>query len=246
MPVVGAVVLLIQFCFAYHVLRTGRPYWWMFIIMAFPVMGCVIYYFVEVFPGSREHRKARKAARALARALQPDADLKKRAEELEICGSLDNKLALAGECMSHRMFVEAAKLYESCLTGAYAADGAILFSLARAAVEGGDWQRGAEVIARVKAAAPKLRPLELRLLEARIHEGRGEYDAALAVYREILPAFVGLEARYRYGRLLLRIGRHEAAMEMFDEVVKHAKRFASSIEEEEQWAEAARQAIVAQ
>jgi hypothetical protein len=246
MPIVGAVVLLIQFCFAYHALRTGRAYWWMFIIMAFPVMGCVIYYFVEVFPGSREHRKARKAARALARALQPDADLRKRAEELEICGSLDNRMALAAECMSHRMFVEAANLYESCLAGTYAGDGAILFALARAAVEGGDWAKGAQVIARLKAAAPKLRPLEVRLLEARIDEGRGEYDAALAVYREILPAFVGLEARYRYGRLLLRLGKREAAMEMFNEVVKHAKRFASSIEEEEQWAEAARQAIGAQ
>lgn len=246
MPILGALVLLIQFCFAYHALKTGRPYWWMFVIMAFPVMGCVIYYFVEVFPGSREHRKAHKAARALARALEPDADLKKRAEELEICGSLDNRMALAAECMNHRMFAEAAHLYESCLAGAYAQDGAILFGLARAAVEGGAWAKGAGAIARLKAAAPKLRPLEIRLLEARIHEGRGEYDAALAIYREILPAFVGLEARYRYGRLLLRLGKHEAAMEMFNEVVKHAKRFASSIEEEEQWAEAARQAIVAQ
>ncbi len=243
MPIVGALVLLIQFCFAYHALKTGRPYWWMFVIMAFPVMGCVIYYFVEVFPGSREHRKARKAARALARALQPDADLKKRVEELEICGSLDNRMALAGECMNHRMFAEAARLYESCLAGAYASDGAILFSLARACVEGGEGAKAAQVIARLKAAAPKLRALEVRLLEARVHEGRGDYDAALAIYREIVPAFVGLEARYRYARLLLRLGRQEAAMQMFDEVVKHARRFASSIEEEEQWAEAARQAI---
>jgi len=242
MPIVGAVVLLIQFCFAYHVLRTGRPYWWMFIIMAFPVMGCVIYYFVEVFPGSREHRKARKAARALSRALQPDAALKQRAEELEICGSLDNRMALAAECMSHRMFAEAARLYESCLAGAYASDGAILFGLARAAVEGGDWAKGAQAIARLKAVAPKQRPLEVRLLEARLHEGRGEYDAALALYREILPAFVGLEARYRYGRLLLRLGRHDAAMQIFEEVVKHARRFSSPLEEEAQWAEAARQA----
>jgi hypothetical protein len=243
MPIVGALVLFIQFCFAYHVFRSGRPYWWMFIIMAFPVMGCVIYYFVEVFPGSREHRKARKAARALARALEPDADLRKRAEELEICGSLDNKLALAAECMNHRMYAEAAKLYESCLAGAYANDGAILFGLARAAVEGGDWRKGEQVIAHLKIAAPKLRPLEVRLLQARIHEGLGEYDPALAIYREILPTFVGLEARYRYGRLLLRLGKQEAAMEMFNEVVKHAKRFASSIEEEEYWASAARQAI---
>jgi hypothetical protein len=246
MPIVGAVVLLIQFCFAFHALKTGRPYWWMFVIMAFPVMGCLAYYFIEVFPGSREHRKARKAARALSRALQPDAELRKRAEELEVCGSLDNRMALAAECMSHRMFAEAARLYESCLAGAYASDGAILFGLARAAIEGGDWAKGEQAIARLKAAAPKLRPLEVRLLEARLHEGRGKYDAALALYREILPAFVGLEARYRYGRLLLRLGRQEAAMQMFNEVVKHAKRFGSSIEEEEQWAHAARQAISAQ
>jgi hypothetical protein len=246
MPILGAAVLLIQFCFAFHALKNGRPYWWMFIIMAFPVMGCLIYYFVEVFPGSREHRKARKAARALARVLEPDAGLRKRAEELEICGSLDNRRALALECMNHRMFAEAARLYESCLAGAYAADGAILFSLARAAVEGGDWSKATQVIARLRAAAPRQRPLEVRLLEARIHEARGDYDAALAVYREILPAFVGLEARYRYGRLLLRLGRQEAAIEMFNEVVRHARRFTSGVEEEEHWAEAARQAIVGQ
>jgi hypothetical protein len=244
MPILGAVVVLIQFCFAFHVLKSGRPYWWIFIIMAFPVMGCVIYYFVEVFTGSREQRKANRAARAIARALEPDAELRKRAEELEICGSMDNKLALAGECMAHGMHAEAMRLYESCLNGAYAGDGAILFGLAKAAVEAGDWDKAAATLARLKADAPKTRPLDARLLEARVLEGRGDTDAALAVYRELVPAFVGLEARYRYGRLLLRLGRNDAAMEVFNEVVKHAKRFTSAIEEEEQWAAAAKQAIV--
>jgi hypothetical protein len=181
--------------------------------------------------------------RNLARALQPDADLKKRAEELEICGSVDNKIALAAECMNHRMYPEAIKLYESCLGGGWASDGAILFGLARASVEAGDWGKAGSAIARLKAGAPKARPLEVRLLEARVLEGRGESDAAIAVFREIVPAFVGLEARYRYGDLLLRLGKQEAAMEMFNEVVKHARRFTSSLEEEEQWASAARRAI---
>jgi hypothetical protein len=244
MPVIGGVVVLIQFCFAFHALKTGRPYWWLFVIMAFPVMGCIIYYFVEVFPGSREHRRANKAARALARVLQPDADLRKRAEELEICGSIDNKLSMAAECMNHQMYVEAAKLYESCLNGAYASDGKILFGLAQAAVEAGDWTKAGAALARLKADAPKMRPLEARLLEVRVLEGRGETDAAIALYRELIPVFVGLEARYRYGSLLLRLGKQEAAMEMFNEVVKHAKRFTSSLEEEERWASAAKQAIV--
>jgi len=243
MPLIGAVVVLIQFCFAFHVMKSGRPYWWIFIIMAFPVMGCVIYYFVEVFPGSREHRRANQAARSLARVLQPDADLRKRVEELEICGSVDNKLALAVECMSRQMYADAAKLYESCLNGAYAADGAILFGLAKSAVEAGAWSKADATIARLKKDAPKMRPTETRLLEARVLEGRGENDAALAVYRELLPVFVGLEARFRYGSLLLRLGKTEAAMEMFNEVVRHARRFTSSIEEEEHWASAARRAI---
>jgi hypothetical protein len=243
MPIIGGVVLLIQFCFAYHVLKTGRPYWWIFVIMAFPVMGCVIYYFVEVFPGSREHRSANRAARALARALEPDADLKKRAEELEICGSLDNKLALAAECVNHQMHAEAMRLYASCLNGAYASDGAILYGLAKAAVEARDWAGAKAAIGKLLADAPKTRPQEVRLLQARVLEGTGDNDAALAAYRGIVPTYVGLEARYRYGSFLMRLGKNEAAMEVFNEVVKHAKRHNSSIEEEEYWASAARQAI---
>jgi hypothetical protein len=243
MPIVGAIVLLIQFCFAYHALKTGRPYWWVFIIMGFPVMGCVIYYFVEVFPGSREQRRAAKAARAIARVLEPDAELRKRAEELEICGSVDNRMALAEECMLHQMYAEAIKLYQSCLNGAYANDGTLLYGLARAAVEAGDWARAASALERLKSVAPRTRLAEVRLLEARLLEGRGENDAALAAYRTLIPQFVGLEARYRYGRLLMRLGKNEAAMQMFNEVVKHARHHSSAIEQEEQWAEAAREAI---
>lgn len=243
MPIVGAIVVLIQFCFAFHVLKSGRPYWWIFIIMAFPVMGCVIYYFVEVFPGSREHRRANKVARSLARVLQPDAQLKKRAEELEVCGSVDNKIALASECMSHQMYAEAIRLYESCLQGPYAADGTILFGLARAAVEAGEWDKAGPALYKLKTDAPKMRPLDVRLLQARVLEARGETDAALAMFRELIPVFVGLEARYRYGELLLRLGKQEAAMEMFNEVLRHAKRFTSAVEDEERWASAAKQAL---
>lgn len=243
MPLIGAVVLLIQFCFAYHALKTGRPYWWIFVIMAFPVAGCIIYYLVEVFPGSREQRSANRAARKLAQVLQPDADLRKRVEELEICGSVDNKLALAAECMNQQMHPEAARLYESCLNGVYASDGAILFGLARALVEAGEWGKAGMALVRLKSNAPKFRPLEAQLLEARLLEGRGENDAALSAYRRLIPVFVGLEARYRYASFLLRQGREDAAMEVFNDVVKSAKRFSSSLEEEERWASAARRAI---
>jgi hypothetical protein len=85
--------------------------------------------------------------------------------------------------------------------------------------------------------------MERRLLEARLLEGREDTEAALAAYRDLLGVFVGQEARFRYGSLLLRLGKQEAALEVFNEVLTHARRFASSIEEEERWTVAARQAI---
>lgn len=243
MPILGGLILLIQFSFAYHVLKSGRPYWWIFIIMSFPIMGCMIYYFVEVYPGSREQRSAYKTARKLVRVLQPDAELKRRAAELEICGSVDNKMALAEECIEHTMYDEAISLYESCLNGAFATDGALLYGLARAAIEGEKWEKAAATIARLKADAPKTRPQDVQLLEARLLDGQGRNDEALAAFRTLIPIFVGLEARYRYGELLMRLGQTEAASQMFDEVLKHAKRFASSIDDERRWVAAAKQAI---
>lgn len=244
MPLLAGLLLLIQVSFAFHALKTGRPYWWIFVIMSFPVMGCMIYYFVEVFPNSREHRSAHKTARKLARAFAPDAELHRRAEELEICGSTDNKLALASECSAHGMHDDAIKLYESCLHGVFQNDGALLFDLARASVEGQDWLKATATLARLRTAAPSLRPLEVRLLEARILEGQAQTDAAVAIYREILPAFVGFEAHCRYGDLLHRLGQHEAANQVFDEVIKRAKRFKTTIDEEQEWLSFARRSIV--
>jgi hypothetical protein len=244
MPIFAGLVFLIQFSFAIHAYKTGAPRWWIFVIFGFPVMGCVAYYFIEVFPGSREHRSARKVARKLVKKLQPDADLKRRAEELEICGSVDNKIALARECMEHQMYSEAASLYESCLQGAFSRDGTLLFGLAEAAIEGGLWDKADPVLAHLKADAPKVRPLDVRLFEARLHVGRGETEAALAIYRELIPVFVGMEARYRYGELLLKLGQQEAANHMFNEILAHAKRSSALVDEEQEWVAAARKSLI--
>ena len=100
MPVLAGLVFVIQLCFAFHALKTGRPYWWLFVIMAFPVMGCILYYFIEVFPASRESRRVAKAMRAVSRAMDPDRTLNERLADLEACGSVDNRMALARTCIA--------------------------------------------------------------------------------------------------------------------------------------------------
>ena len=55
MPVIGGVILLLQISVIIHAMKTGRPYYWIFVIMAFPVIGCLIYFVVELLPGQGSH-----------------------------------------------------------------------------------------------------------------------------------------------------------------------------------------------
>ncbi|MBK7674261.1 MAG: hypothetical protein IPJ27_05545 [Candidatus Accumulibacter sp.] len=99
MPLIIAVTVLVQAFFVWHVFKTGRPYWWALIILSFPLIGCAVYYAAEVFPGSREHRTARGAAKKILHAIDPHAEVKKKVQDLEACASIHNKVALAAECV---------------------------------------------------------------------------------------------------------------------------------------------------
>src|SRR5512134_114851 len=104
MPLLIGLTVIIQICFVVHALRTGRPTYWVFVIMAAPVIGCVAYYFVEVFPSTRGSVEAERAVtsaiRNIGKAVDPTRDLRQRAADVETCGSVENRLALARECMA--------------------------------------------------------------------------------------------------------------------------------------------------
>jgi hypothetical protein len=68
--------------------------------------------------------------RTLAKALNSGKGLRKRIADVEICGSVENKLALAQECIQQKMLSEAVALLRDCLTGIYGDDAGIRFGLA--------------------------------------------------------------------------------------------------------------------
>lgn len=243
MPAVLILTVIIQACFVFHVFKTGRPYWWAYIILGFPALGCIVYYFVEVFPGSREHRSARKAVRDIAKAMKPDAELQRRAEEVQICGSVENKVSLAEECVSGGMFDEAVKLYQSSLSGPHATDPSLLYGLARAQFHSGHYAAARGTLAQLEQAQPAFKPGEVRLLHARIFEGLGDSAGALDTYEKLVPSSVGLEAKCRYALLLKSLGHTKQANSVFEDVLLHAKRFNISHDDERQWVALAQRSL---
>jgi hypothetical protein len=242
MPILGGIVLLIQLCFAYHALKSGRPYWWLFVIMGFPVMGCLLYYFIEVFPSSPESRSAQKAARVIAKALDPDKDLRARVADVEACGSVENRILLARVCMGEGMHAEAAALYRSCLSGVYETDPEIRYGLASALLSQGKYAEALAVGERLRGSHPTFRSTDVSLLIARALEGANRLEEALKEFAALADTYPGEEGRWRYGALLARLGRTLDAQEVFRRMLRNAERLPEHYRDAQKaWLDLARQ-----
>lgn len=239
MRLLAILTAIIQFSFAFHAVKTGRGAKWVMIIVLAPVVGCLAYYFIEVFPASREERKLRGVIRDIARAMDPDAELRRRTEALQESETVETRSALADECLEKGMFDEAIKLYEGCLAGPYANDARTLFSYARARLYNGQPAEASALLDRAVKSDPKFRAEEVQLLQARAREALGDTQAALSLYEPLRTRYVGFEAKYRLGLLLKKLGREREARELFEFIVKHAKR--SALESEQQWVKLARE-----
>jgi len=242
MPIIGGVVILLQLSVIFHAMKTGRPYYWIFIIMAFPVLGCLIYFVIEVLPGSRSERGIKKIGNDIAKAMNPDRDMKRHAEELAICGSVENKLKLAGELTERGMFDEAIKLYESARDGQYLHAPDLLYGLSRARFFNGDHAGARQLLLELQQHAPRYYPQEVALMSARAAAKSGDRRTAIAEIEGLLETFVGLEARYRYAELLYEDGQPARAMAELERVIDHAKRFKVGADERG-WAKLARQGL---
>jgi hypothetical protein len=238
----GAVVLGLQISVIFHALKTGRPYYWIFVIMAFPLLGCTIYFIIEILPGSRQERNLKKFGSDIAKAMNPDRDMRRHAEELAICGSVENKLKLAHECVERGMFDDAIRLYESAREGQYVNAPDLLYGLSRARFFNGDYAAARALLIELQRTSPKHYAQEVALMSARAAAKAGDRATAITEISAMLNNFVGLEARYRYAELLYEDGQPDRARAELERVVDHAKRFRVSAEERS-WAKLARDGL---
>ncbi|MEZ5830130.1 MAG: tetratricopeptide repeat protein [Dongiaceae bacterium] len=242
MPVIGGVIILLQLTVVYHAFKTGRPYYWIFVIMAFPVMGALVYFLVEILPGSRSERNLKKIGNDIVKAMNPDRGMKRKAEELAICGSVENKLKLADELVERGMFDEAIPLFKSAREGQFYFAPDLLYGLARAYFFNGEYLEARKLLGELQEHAPRYYAQEVALMKARAACKFGDRATARAEIETLLDRFVGLEARYRYAEILFEDGQAARAKSELERVIDHAKRFKVSADERT-WARLARQGL---
>jgi hypothetical protein len=241
MPALAALVFGLQLLCLAHVMRTSRPCQWLFIIMALPLVGCVAYLFLEILPDLRHSRAARQAARDIGAVIDPERDLRQLAERLAQADTIENRAALADECLRRGRAAEAERLFQSCLSGIHATDHALLLGLARAKFALEDDVGACATLDRLRSAHPNLECPDGHLLYARSKERQGEVEQALIEYAALAAYFPGEEARCRLALLLQKVGRVAEARTLFQHVARSVER-ANKLyyRSEREWYEVAR------
>lgn len=223
MPYLFGVSAVLQFLCIVHMIRSGRPYWWTWIILAGSFLGVAAYVFTQVLPDLQNDPRTRNAARAMHKKLDPTRDLRRLRDELTRADTVQNRLKLAGEFMNLGEYAEAEGILRACLKGLHATDADILLAQARAQFGQG---KAAETVATLDAliaANPGFKSSDGHLLYARSLEALDRPQDALKEYEALAESYPGEEARVRLAELLRKLGRDADAREVLRKVLERVR-----------------------
>lgn len=238
------IMFALQVLVAFHALKTGRPVFWVWLIIAVPVLGTVLYLAVEILPEMSKSRGAGRAVRKVHDAIDPDGELRAAMQELDGADTVANRQRVADAHMALAHYEEARDGYRTCLVPPHEHDADILLKIARAAFEADDPTLTRTTLESLIAHNPEYQSTDGHLLYARALEQLGELDKACSEYAVLVASFPGEEATIRYARLLHDQGQSSDARDLLTETVARARRAPEFYQQRErEWLEEARQIL---
>ena len=213
---------IIQIGLIVHVVRTGRPTYWIFIILIAPGIGSLAYAIIELLPGLSSNYRARNAVRDVRKTLDPGGDLRRLEKEHKFSGSVDATRHLAGELVDAGRFQDAIVRYQDALSGLYEQDPDLLLGLATAQFRNDQFEDTRQTLDRLKEHNPEYRSQDGHLIYARSVEACGDLEKAREEYAAVAAYYAGAEARFRFGQFLESQGDNQDALAEFEEILTAA------------------------
>lgn len=223
MPLLAGILLILDAICVGHAAYKRQPALWFFVIIALPFVGGTMYLITEIMPRARANPVARQAAAGLGRAIDPEKEIRAARSALEELDTAENRKRLADALVVRGRYAEAREIFESTLIGAHEDDPALMMGLTRALFGLEDWTGVRHTLDSLREAWPDFQSPEGHMMYARAQEAMGELDRALIEYQALAGYYPGEEARYRYGLLLLRLGREEEAETQFQTILQSVK-----------------------
>jgi hypothetical protein len=210
-----------------HCIKTGRNTIWVYVLVVLmtvvPFVGPAIYVAAEILPGLLGSRSSQRAMRGLRTTLDPEGNLRRFENEMNVTGNVASRQKYADELVRLGRAPEALPIYQNCLTGLFAEDPKLLLGYARAQFEAGDAAGARKTLDDLIQKNPDFKSADGHLLYARALEVEGEIEKALSEYATLAEYFPGAEAGVRYARLLIRSNQRPLAQQTLKALLDRAR-----------------------
>lgn len=215
--------IILQIGCAVHVIRTGRPIYWVFLLLIGSYIAVAVYVLAEVLPDMRNNPGARRALRSAHDRIDPQRQKRRAETQLELADTADNRRRLAEESLRTGDHAQAVTQYQAALQGMYRTDPDLMLGLAKAQYAIGQAREARDTLDALISANPNYRSSDGHLLYARSLESLGDVAAALHEYETLAAGFPGEEGRARYALLLMRDGQIDQAQSVFQDILRRSR-----------------------
>jgi hypothetical protein len=214
---------LLQLLCIVHIVRTGREYFWIYIIIFVPIVGGLAYIVVEILP-SLIRGRGRGLARSpstyvdiVVRSISPTARLKRFERDVVFSPTHDNKRILADEYLACGDHEKALAIYQALASGTWSKDPELTFLRAKCLYALGKYKEGHDLVAALEAGGYTYRRESDVLVKLKLLE-RLEPDTAVAaqLYAHYEKKFQSFEIGYYYADFLLRNKMNAEALQVIE------------------------------
>jgi hypothetical protein len=209
-----------------HCIKTGRNTIWVYVLvvlMSFPFVGSLVYLGAEVLPDLLRSRTSQRAMRGLRNTLNPEANLRRAENAMNVSGNVASRQKYADELVRMGRAAEALPIYQNCLTGVFADDPKLLLGYAHAQFAAGEPAATRGTLDELIRKNPDFRSPDGHLLYARALEGEGNSEKALSEYATLAEYYAGAEAGVRYAKLLKKLGQGPLARQTLQALLERAR-----------------------
>jgi hypothetical protein len=216
----GFVLLAAQVFCVIHIFRTGRPYWWIWVIWGVPLIGLAAYLYLEVRPSVRKLNMES----LLWKLKSTPARIHILEQQLEEATTVRNRLALADELRRAGRHEQECQVVEAGLCGPFADDAQLLLRLAEANLEAGQAQQAEVIFLKIVPERSADFQQRHKLAKGRILGALGRDEEAEPIFRLLVASKKSEAPRYYYAEYLLRRNRKEEAMAMLRDILLQYRR----------------------
>jgi hypothetical protein len=204
-------------------MRNGTHNKWMLLIVFAPIVGALVYLFVEVFTRRTRTGLQKGVAGMLT---SNNARIRRLEDNLKFTDTFTNRMLLADAYLASGDIDNAIGLYESSLTGAFDENEHVMKQLIIAYFSKGDYAR-VQPLAQKIYNKPQFARSRAHVYYAIALEKTGDIAQAEQEFKKMKGRFSHFEARLQNGLFLKRVGRAGDARQVFSDMIDEAPHLSS-------------------